>query len=1017
MLPDPLEGKLWNHQKEAIAFATEQLRGPADVHASLVRMPTGTGKTGVIAVLSVAAPPAKWTLVLTPWANLCTQMVDDLRERFWHISSWRPSPAPNVERLLPSNTKELLARKDEHLILVSTFATLVAIFKMRSIYDTLATKLSQIFVDEGHYEPAVEWGQAVKQLKVPTLLLTATPYRNDLKLFRVGPENVFHFTHAQAEEERIIRALSLHEMSIPEPTQHRDLIAWCDEFGAYWEATREKRIATGARAIICCNNMATVKTVTNRLRRTGINALGIHDRFGEERRACLKKDTPDPHAVDFEVWVHQNKLTEGLDDKRFRIVAILNRIRTDRKLIQQIGRVLRRGSDDEEPATVLYSAGLQVKRSWENYRAFETQANLNDPLRYKRLLDSLLSSQPDMEYFDGQFRRRFEPSSPDLKQEIRLLPSVVAREVLPDFDWDQCTAFISDYLELEDCILLGPDGGFSIGPQDARLWIYAVFGNSPVLISGSQYEIRLGAMAAVQHGTMIFLSDTEGKFPDVYVNDHTRKLSPQDLGKVLSEDAVPREVSLQNPWPAGPSVWRSSIYANDLGTTSPQLTDSIYMCTGVRATLPSAIPLTAARRHYIGFSRGRISEQLQSTARSEFDLAQFVSWTRDFAADIESRRRKLPEFFSRYLIPVKAPSIVDAAYLVLNVYDGEATMEDEAGNLWQIQETIISLSSKDERDGNVRFTGTVLFYREANPAEKLPCNFRLIYHRKSHRFTIQGERWNTTMFVQNSEGNERQGVVTFLNNHDESFTVAMRDPDLFYNGQSFYKIDYTFAEIRLANLLSTETILTGVTSEKGQFRRNQKNWSKSSLFGVLDPSTSGGLIDKYFPESEFVFCDDLGKEVADFVAVSFKKRRIALIHAKQGEGNLVSASALHVVVAQALKNLGVLGRAGPVPPEIERWNRRAKWSTSATLRWRKGAVSLPEKANLWHRIRDEILNHPDGRKDVWLVAGQSLKRAELMRKLNAPNRRDPIVGQIVHLLSSLHATCSQLQIALRVFCD
>lgn len=205
--------------------------------------------------------------------------------------------------------------------------------------------------------------------------------------------------------------------------------------------------------------MSTVKSVANRLRKLGINAIGIHDRFGEERRVWLKKDTPDPHAVDFEVWVHQNKLTEGLDDKRFRVLAILDRIRNDRKLIQQIGRVLRRSSGDNKSATVLYSAGLQVKRSWDSYRAFETQPNLNDPLRYRHLLDSLLSSQPDMEYFDGQFRRRFEPASGNLKHDIRLLPSVLVRETLPDFNWEQCVAFISDFLELRTTSFLDQSKG------------------------------------------------------------------------------------------------------------------------------------------------------------------------------------------------------------------------------------------------------------------------------------------------------------------------------------------------------------------------------------------------------------------------------------------------------------------------------------------------------------------------------------------------------------------------------
>jgi superfamily II DNA or RNA helicase len=1017
-LPKPLATKLWKHQTQAIAFAIDMLRREEQSTASLARMPTGTGKTGVIAVLSVVLAPHKWTLVLTPWTNLCSQLVRDLKERFWGISEWRPSPAPKVERLLPSNSDEILAKKDDHLILVATFATLITLFKRyRKIYDALAARLSQVLVDEGHYEPAVEWGQAVKQLKVPTLLLTATPYRNDLKLFRVLPEHVFHYTHADAEREKIIRSLTLQEMKTPEPRRLRDLAAWCDEFTAFWNGSQKRDRPEDTRAIVCCGDMATVKTVTTRLRKRGINAIGIHDRFSKEKESWLKRDAPDPRLVDFDVWVHQNKLTEGLDDKRFRVLAILSRIRNDRKLIQQIGRVLRRGPRDGRPALVLYSAGLPIERSWTNYRAFEVQPNLNDPYRYRELLTKFLSAQPDMEYFDGQFRRRFEPGESSLKNEIRLLPSAVVRTVLTTFDWDQCTAFVSDFLELEDCILLGPAKGYEVGPDDARLWTYAMFSNSPILITGSQYEIRLGAMAAVRHGDMFFLTDTEGKYPDVYVNEHTRKLSRDDLGKILSQTTVPHGVSLQNPWPAGPSIKRSSIYASDLAATSPQLTDSIFMCMSVRATVPPEIQDGSPRRHYLGFSRGRISEQLYTTARNEFNLDEFVAWTRDFATSIQSQRRQLPEFFHRYLAPAEPPVPIQAAYLVLNIFEGDAELLDEAGDALWPKETIIAVHSENDESNVPRFAGSITFCRLEAPQEEEQFTFTLVYHSKANRFLMQGEKWNSSVLVGNGAGGESQGIVTYLNNNDEQFTVAMSEPDIFYNAQSFYRIDYTFAEARLTGLLTIEPVLENVTSEKGAQHAGQRGWTRSSLFGVIDRSNRNGLIATHFPEADFVFCDDLGKEVADFVCVSFKRRKIVLIHAKHGSGNLVSASALHVVVSQALKNLGVLGRAGPKPPEITRWNRQAYWSTTEVLRWRRGATTLPEGEDLWETIRSEVLDHPDGNKEVWLVLGASLNKKDLLEKLHDQAHWDPVSGQIVYLLSSLNATCSQLQVDLRVFCD
>jgi len=1014
--PKKLDNRLWPHQRTAVRFAHKLLRDELDPITSLVRMPTGTGKTGVIALLSIALPPRKWTLVLTPWSNLSVQLIGDLREKFWRISEWRSRPAPRIERLFPSNASELLGNSDERLILVATFATLVAMFKQNpDLYEKLAGRLSQVFVDEGHYEPAVEWGLAVKNLRVPTLLLTATPYRNDLKLFKVDAANVFHYTHAAAEHDGIIRRLRFHNMAAAEP-KAQDVKAWCTEFADFWKAAKKTQLPKDARAIICCADMATVKKTTARLRKLGINALGIHDRFGKDDETWFVKDAPDPSKVTFDVWVHQHKLTEGLDDKRFRVVAILNRIRNDRKLIQQIGRVLRRSPDDDQPAIILYSAGLQVKRSWDNYRKFELQSDLTDPLRYKRALEALLKAQPEMEYFGGQFRERFESSRPSLKDEIRLLPSVIVRKVTGGFKLNDCAQAISDFLVLDDAILIGPADGYEISRNDARLWVYAMFSNYPLLISGSHYEIRLGALAAVQHGNLLFLTDTEGKYPDVYVTEHTRKLTADDLGKILTESTVPHEVSLQNPWPAGPSVKRSSVYADNLAMTSTSLTDSIFMCTSVRAAVP-ANDRRSRRRHYLGFTRGRISEQLQSTERNEFSLDDFIDWTEDFASDIASNQRNLPSFFHRYLEPVEAPIPVNAAYLVLNLFEGDVELEDDGGNLLHVADNIIELRTSDANSTNPRFTGKATFCRLTIPEAAETYDFSLTYFESTNRFKLQGEKFNTAVLIGKKIDAEKSGIVTYLNNNDELFTVAMSRPDIFYNAQAFYKIDYTFAETRIASLLTTEPLLQGITSEKGSIRSGQKNWQAASLFGVIDKSRKEGIIAKYFPDSDFVFCDDLGKEIADFVCVSFATRKIVLVHAKHGGGSRISASALHVVVAQALKNLGVLGRSGPLPAEIRRWNRTARWNVSDVPRWRVGKHALPEDEQLWEMIRSQIIDHPDGKKEVWLVLGATLRRQNLLENLSNSARWNPVTGQMVYLLSSLNATCSQLQVSLRLFCD
>jgi hypothetical protein len=62
-LPKKLDAVLWERQREEINFALDRLRGQHPRKAALLRMPTGTAKTGVIAVLSIAVPETGWSLL------------------------------------------------------------------------------------------------------------------------------------------------------------------------------------------------------------------------------------------------------------------------------------------------------------------------------------------------------------------------------------------------------------------------------------------------------------------------------------------------------------------------------------------------------------------------------------------------------------------------------------------------------------------------------------------------------------------------------------------------------------------------------------------------------------------------------------------------------------------------------------------------------------------------------------------------------------------------------------------
>ncbi|RYG18966.1 hypothetical protein EON82_22005, partial [bacterium] len=80
------KGGLWAPQRKAVALGLAYLAAQAasptpargDRESALIKMPTGTGKSGVIATLACCAPGVRRTIVLTPRKALVEQMILDI---------------------------------------------------------------------------------------------------------------------------------------------------------------------------------------------------------------------------------------------------------------------------------------------------------------------------------------------------------------------------------------------------------------------------------------------------------------------------------------------------------------------------------------------------------------------------------------------------------------------------------------------------------------------------------------------------------------------------------------------------------------------------------------------------------------------------------------------------------------------------------------------------------------------------------------------------------------------------
>lgn len=127
------------------------------------------------------------------------------------------------------------------------------------------------------------------------------------------------------------------------------------------------------------------------------------------------------------------------------------------------------------------------------------------------------------------------------------------------------------------------------------------------------------------------------------------------------------------------------------------------------------------------------------------------------------------------------------------------------------------------------------------------------------------------------------------------YSITFSDPKYMYFMGACFEDSSGVSEINsILEILHPYPSMVNVTSEKGVFTQAQTSFEQGSMF--------------YFVEDEhqnddYIFCDDLGIEWADHITLNLQDASISFIHSKHGS-QTTSASKLHDVVGQGIKNLG-----------------------------------------------------------------------------------------------------------------
>jgi hypothetical protein len=251
------------------------------------------------------------------------------------------------------------------------------------------------------------------------------------------------------------------------------------------------------------------------------------------------------------------------------------------------------------------------------------------------------------------------------------------------------------------------------------------------------------------------------------------------------------------------------------------------------------------------------------------------------------------------------------------------------------------------------------------------------------------------------EGQDDLGVpIRRYIDQNDLFTILFSDLAVVYLDGALYRDASLGDGTHFLSYLKTDPRLNAVTSEKGGFTALHTAFDPHSVFGVVAAHIAA--------QDEILICDDLGDEWADFIGIntSSQPKTISFYHAKHDDLTL-GASALHIAVSQAIKNLGRINlTAESIDAKLARWttayvNDNVETLIQRVVRGNAGA------------IRETIataLSSPDTIRRVFIVTS-SLSRRQVEDRfviIRAGEPPRPHFVQLYWLLMSYFSACAEV---------
>ncbi|MGN4124850.1 DEAD/DEAH box helicase [Lysinibacillus sphaericus] len=390
---------------------------------TLIVMPTGSGKTGVMSILPFKISKGR-VLIITPSIIVSETVFKQLdsinnpQETFWyknnviqdrdslpisyHYRGYNPDDVEEKSRML---TK--LHHADFIITNVHKLGNSNPEINLMSLLPS--DFFDMILIDEAHHVAADMWQNALNYFKPTKIIkLTATPFRGDKQsIIETDFDLIYEYTLGEAIKDGLVKNIVKHE-DIPgsmefynlktneiyslEQAKTRMGNSWVNKSIALSESCSRSVIQATKKTLlekrqsypnhqvlaVTCNDEH-ARQVADWFNKEGLKATYISTRSIE--RPEINRRLADYAQGKYDVMVSIQLLSEGYDNPNISIISLFRPFKTLTPYSQAIGRGLRKiYASNLHPVdnycNVIYHQELGLEKLWQYYKEQETYADI-----------------------------------------------------------------------------------------------------------------------------------------------------------------------------------------------------------------------------------------------------------------------------------------------------------------------------------------------------------------------------------------------------------------------------------------------------------------------------------------------------------------------------------------------------------------------------------------------------------------------------------------------------------------